>query len=247
MKESAAVAHLVEQIDRNLAIAERIPEEGPWRESLDRLQAWQVARLDETYADLRATDRFRPACDFFLDELYGGREVHARDRQLKRVVPIMRRFLPGHLLFAIGEAMHLQAISLEFDFRLAEHLIDIEEITQPVYAHAYRADGDWEGREEQLRLIRELGDLLVETVRKPMVHRLIRMMRLPAELAGVGLLQDFLQRGLDAFAHMDGDPRFLSTIEERETDALRRLQSGEDWPFEPWIGHWPAREAPDNR
>ncbi len=239
MSDSDAVRHLQEQIDRNLAIAARIPEQGPWRESLDRLQAWQRDRLDATYADLRSRDRFRAACEFFLDDLYGGRDVHARDRQLKRVVPIMRRFLPGHLLFAIGEAMHLQAISLEFDFRMAELLIDSTEITQPDYARAYRQEGDWEGREEQLRLIRELGDLLVETVRKRMVHRLIRMMRVPAELAGVGMLQDFLQRGLDAFAVMDGDPEFLSTIETREADALERLQRGEDWPFEPWIGRWP--------
>ncbi len=239
MKESAAVSHLVEQIDRNLAIAERIPEQGPWRDSLDRLQQWQRDRLDATYADLREQDLFRPACEFFLDELYGGRDVHARDRQLKRVVPIMRRFLPGHLLFAIGEAMHLQAISLEFDFRLAEQLIDVERITQPDYARAYRQEGDWEGREEQLRLIRELGDLLVETVRKPMVHRLIRMMRVPAELAGVGLLQAFLMRGLDAFSRMDGDPEFLSTIEKREAAALERIQLGEEWPFEPWIGRGP--------
>ncbi len=239
MRKSTAVEHLVEQIDRNLAIAVRIPDKGPVRASLDRLQDWQRARLDATYVDLREQARFRPACEFFLDELYGGRDVHARDRQLKRVVPIMRRFLPGHLLFAIGEAMHLQAISLEFDFRMAELLVDVTDITQPVYARAYREEGDWEGREEQLRLIRELGDLLVETVSKPMVHRLIRMMRVPAEMAGVGLLQDFLQRGLDAFATMKGSGEFLSTIERREAAALAAIQQGEEWPFSKWIGEGP--------
>ena len=239
MSKSAAVEHLLEQIERNLAIAARIPDQGATRASLDRVQNWQRARLDATYADLREQHLFRPACEFFLDELYGGRDVHARDRQLKRVVPIMRRFLPGHLLFAIGEAMHLQAISLEFDFRMAELLIDVTEISQPDYARAYREEGDWEGREEQLRLIRELGDLLVETVSKPMVHRLIRMMRVPAELAGVGLLQDFLQRGLKAFARMEGSDEFLSTIERREAAALAAIQQGEDWPFARWVGRGP--------
>lgn len=233
MSQPAGARHLEIQIDRNLAIAERIPAAGRLRESLDRLQRWQRARLDATYADLRSQARFQPACDFFLDELYGGRDVHARDRQLQRVAPIMRRSLPDHLLFAVGEAMHLQAMSLELDFALAEILIDVPELNQPAYARAYREHGAWDAREEQLRLIRELGQLLDTTVRKPMVHRLIRLMRKPAEIGGVGRLQAFLQRGLDSFYHMDGADAFLDTVIERESTALEAMKTGADWPFEP--------------
>lgn len=239
MKKGEATGHLAEQIDRNLAIAERIPAKGRLRESLDRVQHWQRERLDATYADLREQARFRPACDFFLDELYGGRDVHERDRQLRRVVPVMRRTLPGHLVFAVGEAMRLQAISLEFDFALARILIGVTDITQPDYARAYREHGAWEAREEQLRLIRELGELLVETVNRPMVHRLIGMMRKPAEMAGVGRLQAFLQRGLQAFYQMDGADEFLDIVIERESAALEAMKAGKDWPFEQWVGDGP--------
>lgn len=236
MTESAAARHLQAQIDRNLAIAARIPARGRRREALDRLQRWQCARLDATYADLRDSRRFRPACDFFLDELYGGRDVHERDRELRRVVPVMRRLLPDRLLHATGEAMRLQAISLEFDLALAEHLVDVAEITQPDYARAYRAHGAWDQRREQLQLIRELGELLDETVARPGVHRLIRIMRQPARMAGAGRLQAFLQRGLDAFARMNGAEAFLDTVVGRETRALEAMRAGSDWPFEPWIG-----------
>lgn len=236
MRHAAAASHLAAQVDRNLAIATRIPEAGALRDSLDRLQQWQRDRLDATYADLRALPRFRPACDFFLDELYGGLEVFERDRELKRVVPVMRGTLPAHLLYAVGEAMRLQAISLEFDFVLAEILVEVTGITQPDYAAAYRRHGAWQTREEQLGLIRELGELLDETVQKPMVHRLIRLMRTPAEMAGVGRLQAFLQRGLDAFHRMHGADGFLDTVIERESAALEAMRAGHDWPFEPWIG-----------
>lgn len=239
MTDSAAVRHLQAQIDRNLALAARIPAAGPLRDSLDRLQRWQRARLAETYADLAAQDRYRAACDFFLDELYGGRDVHARDRQLKRVVPLMRRMLPDHLLHATGEAMRLQAVSLAFDFELAEILVDIEVLTQPDYARAYRMHAAWPARREQIELIRQLGQLLDETVQRAMVHRLVRIMRRPAEVGGVGLLQKFLQRGLDAFARMDGADHFLAIIHERESAALEAMARGEDWPFEPWIGRKP--------
>lgn len=239
MSMSRAARHLETQIERNLAIAGRIPEAGDLRRSLDRLQHWQRARLRETYDDLRRQPRYEAACDFFLQELYGGRNVHARDRQLKRVVPVMRRFLPDHLLHATGEAMRLQAVSLEFDLDLARILIEVIDIDQPAYAAAYRRHGQWQARREQLVLIRELGELLDQTVRRTMVHRLVRVMRRPAELGGVGLLQDFLQRGLDAFARMRGAETFLGTIEARESSALEAMQSGSDWPFEFWIGDGP--------
>lgn len=239
MSDSAGIRHLESQVDRNLAIAERIPAEGPLRDSLDRLQHWQRARLDATYADLANQARFQPACEFFLDELYGGRDVHARDRQLKRILPIMRRFLPDRLVYATGEAMRLQAVSLEFDFELASLLIDTREISQPDYARAYREQGRWDARRDQIELIQSLGELLDETVRRSMVRRLVRVMRRPAEMAGVGLLQNFLERGLDSFAHMRGADHFLATIRERERLALAAMDAGESWPFEPWIGDGP--------
>lgn len=239
MTASQGLRHLEQQVERNLAIAKRVPSGGELRDSLDRLQRWQRARLDATYTDLADQPRFRPACQFFLDELYGGLDVHARDRQLKRVLPIMRRFLPDHLLHATGEAMRLQAVSLEFDFALAGLLIEVSDIRQPDYARAYREHGQWEARREQIDLIRSLGELLDRTVRRTMVRRLVRIMRRPAEMAGVGLLQNFLERGLDSFAKMRGADEFLATIHRRESEALEAMRAGDEWPFRPWIGEGP--------
>ncbi|MFW6339929.1 MAG: FFLEELY motif protein, partial [Wenzhouxiangella sp.] len=183
--------------------------------------------------------RYLPACEFFLDELYGGRDFVERDRQLMRAAPVMRRFLPDHLLAAVGDAMQLQAVSQQFDLALAELLCDVDPITQPDYARAYREQADWEGREHQLSLIRELGELLGQTVQRPLVHRLIRLMHGPAVLAGFGMLQVFLRDGLDAFAEMGPADHFLDTISAREHAGLEAMREGSDWPFERWIGHGP--------
>ncbi|MBY6205374.1 FFLEELY motif protein [Halomonas denitrificans] len=227
--------HLAEQVRRSLDLLDRLPADDP---VLERLQRWQRARLDATYADLAGQERFRDACVFFLDELYGGKDMRERDRQLERVVPIMRRFLPDHLLFAVGEAMRLQWMSLDLDARLAGHLA--ADLDQPEYARAYRELGAWQDREEQIALIGSLGRLLAETVQKKMIRRLVRWMRAPAEAAGVGRLQAFLMEGLDAFAVMgDRADTFVETIETRERQALEAMRSGSDWPFEPWIGRGP--------
>ncbi|MFP4208412.1 MAG: FFLEELY motif protein [Wenzhouxiangella sp.] len=240
MSETAAYRHLHEQIEINQALGERIQAlEVPEARALARLQHWQRRRLDATYQDLRDDPRYLPACEFFLDELYGGRDFVERDRQLMRAAPVMRRFLPDHLLAAVGDAMQLQAVSQQFDLALAELLCDVDPITQPDYARAYREQADWEGREHQLSLIRELGELLGQTVQRPLVHRLIRLMHGPAVLAGFGMLQVFLRDGLDAFAEMGPADHFLDTISAREHAGLEAMREGSDWPFERWIGHGP--------
>lgn len=235
----AAATHLAEQIERNRRIAERVFDPGFDREPLARVQLWQRARLEQTYADLWRQDRYRDACEFFLDELYGGLGFRERDRQFERVAPVMKRSLPGPLIHAIAEALRLQAVSLEYDLRMSRLLEDTGPITQPDYARAYRELADWPGRREQIRLIGRLGHLLDETVASPVVHGLIRIMRIPARAGGFGELQRFLDQGLTAFAAMDGADEFIGTILERESTALEAIQAGSDWPFEPWIGHGP--------
>ena len=240
MKETAAYRHLHEQILVNQTLGETIQAlDVPQAKALARLQHWQRRRLDATYQDLRDNPRYLPACEFFLDELYGGRDFVERDRQLMRAAPVMRRFLPDHLLAAVGDAMQLQAVSQQFDLSLAALLKDVDPITQPDYARAYRMNADWEGRSHQLLLIRELGELLGETVQRPLVHRLIRLMHGPAVLAGFGRLQVFLRDGLDAFAEMGPADHFLDTISEREHAGLAAMREGSDWPFATWIGEGP--------
>jgi hypothetical protein len=235
--------HLSRQVEASLALVERLPSTDP---ELQALQRWQRARLDGTYADLAGQDTYRDACVFFLDELYGGKDVNQRDRQLERALPVMKRFLPDHLLFAVGEAMRLQWMSLDLDARLAARLQG--PLDQPEYAAAYRRLAAWEEREEQIRLIGDLGDLLVETVRKPMIRRLVRWMHRPAVAAGFGRLQQFLMEGLDAFAVMgEKGSYFVQTIVDRERQALEAIQAGEDWPFAPWIGEGPERPDPSTR
>jgi len=239
-KLSPGMAHLSAQIEYNQSVADQISSSSEEHKSvLQALQQWQRARLDATYADLRASDRYHAACEFFLDELYGGRDVAARDRQLTKAAPVMRRFLPDDLLAAVGDALRLQAMSLAFDFKLAGLLLGADAINQPSYAEAYQRDENWAGRREQLTLIFELGQLLGETVQHAMVHRLIRMMRAPAKLAGFGLLQAFLQEGLDAFSKMGAPDLFLETIHSREQQALEAMQAGDPYPFQPWIGQGP--------
>ena len=197
------------------------------------LQSWQQGRLATTFDDLASGETYRPAVTFFLSELYGGLDFRERDRDMHRVMPVMKRFLPDTVLYIISEAFELQAISLEFDMEMARHmrLQGFADLDMSSYCEVYRACSDRPGRERQILLIRKLGYDLDRLERKPLVNTLVRLLRGPAHAAGFGKLQEFLESGLGSFRAMDDVAYFNETIYEREWDSMERLFAGEEKPF----------------
>jgi hypothetical protein len=60
---------------------------------------------------------------------------------------------------------------------------------------------------------------------------MIRMMRAPAEAAGVGHLHHFLEGGFNAFKAMGPAGEFLAAIRQRETALMERLFGDDPRPF----------------
>lgn len=210
----------------------RLLQEGFPNHELDTVQHFQRDRLANSYADLAAQTRYAPATDFFLAELYGGRDMGARDAQLTRALPILEKTLPKRLRHALADAFRLQALSLELDIALAEAMAQarIQTLDTAAYVAIYptvpRAL-----REEQIELIYILALELDRAVRLPLVPALIRAMRAPARAAGFAELQTFLERGLGAFAAMKGAQTFASTIRDREQQVMHKLYAGYPHPF----------------
>lgn len=204
------------------------------------LSAWQTRRLASTYADLAAQPRYRAATGFFLSDLYGTKDFSQRDADLVKVYPIMVRVLSENALESMSLAVELHALTQELDSKLIQVLteshIDIgahpEALDQELYAQAYRACNNYEQRKRQIDLIDQTGRLLDEVVRHPWIMVSTRLARGPAHAAGLGELQDFIERGLKAFKKMKGAEHFLSTINQRETFILEQIFSGvplTDW------------------
>lgn len=200
-----------------------------------RLAAWQSARLASTYADLRADPRYAPATDFFLEDLYGPRDYSRRDEDGERVVHKMRKLLPARALDAIERALHLNRLTRSLDAALADMLfveMGVAEIDEASYCAAYRRCDNFAARETQIRLIGELGHELDVVVQKPLIKMALKMAHTPAHLAGLGELQDFLERGVAAFLHMQGAASFLEIITQREHRILAAIYADVANPFD---------------
>lgn len=227
--KDAAKLHLREQLERvrrsknPLNPANQDPR-------LKALQTWQQQRLADDYADLRGQNRFRAACNFFINDLYGPQDFSQRDADVERIYPIMCRLLPAAVLDTVTLAVELDALSHELDVATAMMLEPGQPVTREHYRAAYLAGTTADQRRHQIVLLLVLGRELDRLVRKPMLWDLLRMCRWPARLAGLSALQSFLERGFDAFRQLKGAGLFLRTIAAREKRFARELRAEHSQP-----------------
>jgi hypothetical protein len=73
-----------------------------------------------------------------------------------------------------------------------------------------------------------VGRALDSLVRTPMIGTLLKTMHRPAQMAGLGAMQDFLVAGFTAFKSMGGAQDFLKTLIERENDLMQQIYAGHD-------------------
>jgi hypothetical protein len=190
------------------------------------VKRWQSRRLAQTYADVASQPRYEAATRFFLDDLYGPKDFSGRDQAMLRIVPVMSKLLPASAVETAAMAVELDALSEDLDQRLA-HSLAAKPLDEASYAQAYRASASRAEREHQIALIESVGRRLDALVRKPLLGQTLKLMRKPARMAGLDDLQDFLERGFEAFRRMDGADYFLALVRSRETEILNRLFSGE--------------------
>jgi hypothetical protein len=228
---TAAQAELIRQLERARGLHEQRAASPALATALDRLAHWQSRRLNATYADLARDPRYAAAIAFFGTDLYGPGDFSRRDADLARVVPLMAKVLPEGVLKTVAGAMELSALSHELDCALLERLDPAAPLSVAGYCEAYRRLDNRRSRERQIALIVAVGRALDSYVSKPLVRSALTAMRQPARLAGLGALQDLLERGFAAFRRMRGADEFLTEVETRETALMNAIFAGDRAPF----------------
>ncbi|MEM7764884.1 MAG: hypothetical protein AAF290_12530 [Pseudomonadota bacterium] len=186
--------------------------------SYERFIELQMAYFLPRYDDLRDRPGYSEAIDFVVSDLTGTR-IAGRDRELEKVVPLMTRVLPGKALSALATAMTLNARILKINLGIASILrsaIDSgNSVSERDYCEASRQHASISDFDELITMTRQAGESLARIVRLPMIGSLLRSMRLPARMAGVLDLHEFLERGLATFLALDDVPQFLDIMEQR--------------------------------
>lgn len=192
----------------------------------------QARRFAGSYADLLAQGPYRSAAAFFLRELYGESDFSERDAQFGRVAGTIERVFPIAVAETAAALAELHALTEELDQAMAlswascsQGATDAELARS--YLGAWRSVGRAADRKRQLEQVLELGDDLGRLTRTRGLRTLLRLMRRPAEVAGLTALQAFLETGFDTFGAMARGPSgvgpFLAVVRNREFALMQRL------------------------
>jgi hypothetical protein len=203
------------------AIRNRCAQEPAFALHLSRLKRFQTHRLKASYEDLKAEPRHSAAVDFFTEDLYGDRDFSGRDADLQRIVPTVAKVFPADALATLDAALRLHALAETLDAQMCEH--NAAAWHETAYREAWRKTGQPELRNEQLRLVQQIGAALDKLVKLPMIGISLKAMRGPAAVAGLSELHDFLSRGYAAFSKLNGAGQFLSLIDSRERALMQQL------------------------
>ncbi len=226
---------LARQLARHQALHD--PEREPrnrlrW---LPEVRRWQAERLRGSFDHFLRDPARRPAAEFFLEDVYGDHDFTRRDADIAKVLPMMRRLLPGKLLGTVADAIELGAVTQSLDLSMAAMLETLaprrRKLDAALYAEAYRRVGDEAGRRRQVVLIGKVGRGFGQALKLPGVAALLAFSRGPARLAGLSELQNFLERGFAAFESLGDVGGFVGEIERDELAVSKRLFAGDADPF----------------
>lgn len=197
-------------------------------EAVTAIKSLQARRFAGSYIDLLTSDQFQGAANFFLRELYSEQDFSQRDAQFARIAGALERLFPQEVVQTAVSLAQLHCLTEELDFAMAHSWICSKGETEEArYVCAWRAVGRPLDRSTQLNTVIAIGHELDRLTRTRGLRVMLRMMRGPANLAGMGSLQQFLEAGFDTFAGMarkgDGAHYFLTTVQGRESRLIDQL------------------------
>jgi hypothetical protein len=208
-----------------MALDQEIDQSG-LRNQINLLRNWQCKRLLLSYDALYQQKNYRPAIDFFTDELYGANDFSQRDKDIKKVLPMMEAVLSNNTIRTFEIALKLNVLSYQLDIGLVRQLSANECISSNIYAQAYKACDNQALREKQLDFIKLLANDLAGFANRGSIMLMLKLSRKPAKIVGLGELQNSLERGAKAFRKIGKLDLFITPILEGEKLIMQQLFNG---------------------
>jgi hypothetical protein len=222
---------ILQEIKRSPDVQRQVVAGGSLDPRLALLRQWQSERLARTYADFLADERYRPACQFFLSEVYAPRDFSQRDHDIDHLYKLLSRLLPDSALRLLVDTIKLNNMTRALDNTLLSVLVErlgvTDSLSSQQYAQAYRMCDNYQERVDQIELVTSLIRQLDSGARLPLASLVLRAAGGPAHRAGWGEPYDLLMHGYAAFKRMPDVKPFVHAVEQRERRILDRVFAGD--------------------
>jgi hypothetical protein len=217
-----------ESIARVVALRQTVADQPDLALALHTVKQLQAQRFAGTYQDLLHSASYAACTSFFLEELYGAKNFAERDAQFARIAGALQRTFPEQVVATAVALAELHNLTEELDLAMALNWqLQPDVPAAQAYVLAWRAVGRRQDRLWQLNTVLRIGEDLGQLTRKPGLHLMLKMMRKPAQLAGLGSLQNFLESGFNHFAGLARKQgtvsSFLDTVKARESTWIACL------------------------
>lgn len=215
----------------------RVSKSAELTSALHAIKKIQAQRFANTYQDLLRSQAHKDCAEFFLSELYGERDYSKRDEQFAKVAGTIELALPEAVISTTVSLATLHHVTETLDIAMAEHWAHNRSLPGPIrYLHAWRELNCTAQRRWQLETVIVIGQKLGELTRQRGLRLMLKLMRHPAEIAGLTELQAFLETGFDRFLQLakvkETLSEFLETIQTRESSWINTLDSIDEFEGE---------------
>ena len=223
MNKEQVISNLKEQVKLAKDIRQSTKNNPDLSLAKSVLKKFQTDRLKETHADLLASPETYKATNFFLKEIYSFKDLTQRDMDLEKIIPIMEKTFPQNTLETIAQGITLDALTETLDTTIALNLGTNFSYEQ--YISAFKNLTTKEQRLQQINMVEAVGNSLAMLVKIPFLSTTLKMMRIPAKLANVYSLHEFLETGFTVFKETKNPEKFVETLISREKQILEQIYS----------------------
>lgn len=193
------------------------------------LQAFQSARLNDTYTDLKTDPEYAKIGIFFFERLYAPEDFSFRDAGIKKLHRLLKGKVYRGMVTAVSQVIELHELSDMLDDSMVERMIASgvgENMQMDQYQEIYRSLDNYDQRIYQIKLSTQTARAFHKLSKKWVVALSLKTVRTAANLIGIGRIIDFIYEGYNGFRTIKNIDFFVETVEERETA----------WHNEIWYG-----------
>jgi hypothetical protein len=183
------------------------------------LQAFQSARINDTYSDLKNTAEYSKIGQFFFEKLYAPEDFSFRDTSIKKLHKLLKGKVYKGIILAVSKVIELHELTDSQDDRMVAQMMAMgvgADMDMDQYQEVYRSLDNYDQRIEQIELGAEVTRTFHRLSRKWIVAVSLNTVRTAAHVIGMGKILDFIHEGYTGFRVINNIDYFVETIDRRE-------------------------------